>query len=382
MTELAPPLQDALERLKDRMRIAVIHGGTSTEEGAVLFRTHNPRSTKTYKAVAQDIADALVTLGFRHVTLFPDDMRLGDNLRSAGIDFAWLNTGGTQGYAPTCHGAAMLELYGIPYVGHNPLNSALLDNKHAFKHLLAGLQIKTAPFMTWDGRRGLFKPRINSLFTKTFGDFDGPFIVKPISGRASVNVEVAAGIDDLPDLVGSLHNISHNLILIERYLPGAEYCVAVCGPTISQNRRLSRRGNAFCFSLIERVLAPDEAIFTSMDIKPITHARVRLLDPANEPQLTHDLTAIAQSVYLDCAVEAAIRLDIRADDAGVLHVIEANPKPDMKRATGDQISLITAGLAQEGMDYEDLILSQIADRLSYLLYRRGDTVPHLLGYLQ
>src|SRR5260221_616326 len=147
-------IQEIVDRLKDRLRIAVIHGGKASDDGAVVLKTHNPRGTKTYEAVAQDIADSLKAVGFRHVELFAEDMRLGARLQQAKIDFAWLNTGGTQGYSPTCHAASMLELFGIPYVSHNPLNSALLDNKHAFKHLLAGLHIKTAPFMAWHGRSG------------------------------------------------------------------------------------------------------------------------------------------------------------------------------------------------------------------------------------
>ena len=41
-----------LELLYSRLRIAVIHGGDKQNEGAVIYKTHNPRSTKTYETVA------------------------------------------------------------------------------------------------------------------------------------------------------------------------------------------------------------------------------------------------------------------------------------------------------------------------------------------
>ena len=116
----------------------------------MLFRsTYNARPWKSYQAVATDIAEALGRLGFRHVALLPDDIRLLDRLRAEQTHFAWLNTGGVQGYNPMAHAASILELAGIPYVGHDPLTVGTLDNKHAFKRDLACLGLPTAPFITW-----------------------------------------------------------------------------------------------------------------------------------------------------------------------------------------------------------------------------------------
>ncbi len=114
-------LEARIERLFARLRIAVVFGGDKWVDGAVINPTVNPRSWKSYESVANDIAAALRRIGFRHVTLLPDDMRLGERIRNDDIQFAWLNTGGVQGYNPLAHGPAMLEMLGIPYVGHDPL---------------------------------------------------------------------------------------------------------------------------------------------------------------------------------------------------------------------------------------------------------------------
>src|SRR5690242_17575203 len=114
-----------IEPLFDKLRIAVIHGGNKDEDGAVLFRTRSSRGTKTYEAVATDIADSLRRVGFRNVMLFPEDMRLPDRLRDNDVHIAWLNSGGVQGYNPMAHLPSLMELMGLPYVGHNPLNATI-----------------------------------------------------------------------------------------------------------------------------------------------------------------------------------------------------------------------------------------------------------------
>src|SRR6185295_11767621 len=184
-------LQQRIERLMTRMRIAVIFGSDKTAPGSVLYQTCNTRSWKSYEAVARDIARSLERIGFRHVQLMPDDMQLGDRLRRGGIHMAWLNTGGIQGYNPAAHASSMLEMLGVPYVGHDPLAATTLDNKHAFKREAVCAGIPTAAFSTWNMARGPFRPELNSVFQSTFGDYAGPFIVKPVSGRASLHVHVA-----------------------------------------------------------------------------------------------------------------------------------------------------------------------------------------------
>ncbi len=43
--------------------------------------------------------------------------------------------------------------------------------------------------------------------------------------------------------------------MVEAFLPGKEYCVAVCG---------NGDGGAFAFAAVERCLEPEEKVFTSM----------------------------------------------------------------------------------------------------------------------
>ena len=96
----------------------------------------NARSWKSYHSVAEDIAESVERQGARKVTLLADDMRLGERLQQENIDIVRLNTGGVQGRSPMSHGAAMLEMMGVPYLGHDPLMSAILDsNRPSSEHL-------------------------------------------------------------------------------------------------------------------------------------------------------------------------------------------------------------------------------------------------------
>ena len=142
-----------------------------------------------------------------------------------------------------------------------------------------------------------------------------------------------------------------------------------------------RKGSPFVFSICERLLGPEEKIFTSMDVTPITHDRVRPLDAAAEPELVDALGSLARQTFLDFNLETLVRLDLRHDAEGRLNILEANPKPDLKRPRGDQLPLVCSGLAVEGMDYADLILSQIANRLDFLMRHRADTIGHILEKL-
>jgi D-alanine-D-alanine ligase len=377
----AAVLEAQIERLKPQLRLAVIFGGNNATPGSVVYASHNTRSWKSYEAVAADIASSLRRIGFRHVSLMPDDMDLGERLRGEGIHMAWLNTGGIQGYNPAAHAPSMLEMFGLPYVGHDPLTATTLDNKHAFKReaLCAGLP--TAAFATWHMARGPFRPAINSRFQLAFGDYPGPFVVKPVSGRASLHVHVVEDRAALPDAVAEVYRATANVVLIEKYLPGREFCIAVAGPVTARAGRLRRRNDPFTFAAVERVLSSDEKIFTSMDVRPITRDRCRSLDATHEPALVGEMHQLARDVYLEFNLGSLVRLDLRTDENGDLNILEANPKPDLKQPTDEVTSLISTGLSESGLEYDDLVLSLLADRVDFLLTHRRETVRHIVELL-
>jgi D-alanine-D-alanine ligase len=374
-------LRGQIDKMFRRLRMAVVYGGDKNAEGAVIESTSNPRSWKSYKTVAEDIAAAMQRLGCRNIELMPDDMRLGDRLRSYDAHIAWLNTGGVQGHCSVAHASAMMEMFGIPYIGHDPMTAGILDNKHVFKRQCRAAGIPTAAFYIW--QPGLSHEDImqDESYQAAFSNFDGPFVVKPVSGRASLHVTYVENVSGLNDAIQHVYGITRNHVLIERYLSGREFCVAVGGPVISRGGKLEQLTGPFVFSPLERVLDAGEKVFTSMDVKPITGERAFLVDATKEPDLHERLHNIACRVFRELGIETLIRLDVRADQNGDLFVLEANPKPDLKMPAPGVTSLVSIGLPSLGMGYDDLIMSIFADRIDVLLSeRRGvaDRITRLL----
>ncbi len=103
-----------------------------------------------------------------------------------------------------CHTASMLESAGVPFVGHTPLNAALLDDKGAFKLALAGAGLPTAPFLVHSGAKGPLDVE-GEKFRRVFGgSYLGPFIVKPVNGRASQNVEYVERREEVAAMVADV----------------------------------------------------------------------------------------------------------------------------------------------------------------------------------
>lgn len=371
---------DWLSSLHAKLRIAVIYSADPAAEGVVLHRTHQTRPWKSYATVAADIQAALQRLGFQHVWCMADGMELPRRLAEQDIHLAWLNTGGVQGYGSMSQTPALLEMLGVPYVGHDPIHSGLLDDKHLFKRALLSLGLRTPPFMTWDGSRGRFSPPPPRWHDPLFEGRAPSFVVKPVSGRASVDVHFVESADGLADVIEQIYERTRDLVLIERYLPGREYCVSVKGPLLSRSGQIVRTDEPVAFSALERRLEPSERIFTSMDVMPLTRARARLLDESDEERRT-ELLAMGRQLYSGLSLRHLIRLDIREDARGRLHVLEANPKPDLKQPVEDVISLVSMGLASLGMSYEDLICSLLVERLDHLLRHRRASVARLAALL-
>jgi D-alanine-D-alanine ligase len=354
-------------QMLERVRVAVVHGGDKSIAGAVIKPSRNPRSWKSYEAVARDITAALKRLGCRYVEVMPDDMRMPHRLAEQRIRFAWLNTGGVQGQNAIAHASSMLEMLGIAYIGHDPLTAAALDNKFFFKRQLASMGLPTSPFMVWGMGGDVDDPAREPRFQQVFKGWNDGFIVKPITGRASLHVHWVERANDIRAVAAEVCAITQNPVLIEGYLPGKEYCIAVCGPIIAKRGRIEELPGPFSFAAVERVLGESERVFTSMDKMPITKERMRPLDPARDGLEIDTLEELATRLYGEFPLSTLVRLDVRADARGRLHVLEANPKPDLKAAEGTTVSLIEAGLERYGMSYDDLILAIFANRTAQLL---------------
>lgn len=362
-------LANLLASAKENLRIAVVYGGDKKIPGRVLHQALYTRPWKSYEEVATDIADALIKSGFRHVVLMEENIDLLRQLHDRKINFVWTNSGGVQGVDPVSHLPAMLEMAGVPYVGHNPVNASMLDNKHLLKWGMRAKGIATPPFFLWSQFHERFPGTNHKKYQNNFADYDGPFIVKPCTGRASLHVEYVERADDLADVIEEIANQTNNAIIVEKYMSGKEYAVSVMGPVACRDGVLKIEDAPVCFSALERPLEEEERVFTSMDIRPITADRANLLNKKDNTEEVTELNRLARAIFYEFNIETLVRIDVRADENGVMHVLEANPKPDLKRPSMTRTSLVCIGLEQERMSYQDLLTSNLTQRLYDLCVR-------------
>ncbi|AUX31495.1 MULTISPECIES: D-alanyl-alanine synthetase [Sorangium] len=287
-----PALKKWMDALTRTLRIAVIYGGNRSEPDAALYWSTNLRPWKSYYEVATDIQRALERIGFSDVALIPDDMRMPARLKECGAHLAWINSAGMQGESSICHAAATLEMLGIPYIGHSPLDASLLDSKDRFKRQLESLRIATPEFVVWHPLDGAPEGRIRGAFES----HPGPFVVKPSTGRASLNVHFVEKREELSSFVKEVFALTRANVIVERYMSGREFCVAVCGGILHRGGMFFGSRYPHAFSALERRFEPGERIFTSMDRRAIDHDRAMPI-PDTDQALKRALLAFARELY-------------------------------------------------------------------------------------
>ena len=362
--------KELLQRARDVLKIAVVYAGDKNDHNAVIERQLNSRDWKSYRMVAEDIADALEEEGFSDVVVLPEDRHLGDAISRSNIDLVWLNSGGVQGLNPMAHAPALLEMLGVPYIGHNPLAVSLLDNKHVFKSMCIAASLPTPRSVVINPWVEGCKPAESDHFASVFQGFLGPFVIKPVSGRASKTVYFVDSKRGVAHAVEKVWKETGHLCLIEEYLPGKEFAISIMGSRVRRDGEFITHDGPFAFSAVQRHFEPHEKIFTSMDEKPITYDRIRLLDLFRDAELISSMEHLARQVFARFTLSSLVRLDLRESSRGELQLLEANPKPDLKRSSENVASITCAGLGQRGMSYADLIVSILADRIAELLKTR------------
>jgi D-alanine-D-alanine ligase len=197
-----------------------------------------------------------------------------------------------------------------------------------------------------------------------------------------LHVHVVKDRASLTEAVAEVYHATKNTVLVEKFLAGREFCIAVAGPVTASRQRLYHRPEPFTFAALERNLSAEEMIFTSMDVRPITRDRIHFLDPNIDAAVRKQLHQIGCEVFREFNLSTLTRIDIRADDAGNMFILEANPKPDLKRGHNGVTSLIEAGLPEANMNYDDLILSLLADRLYFLFNHQRESIGHILELIE
>lgn len=248
-----------------------------------------------------------------------------------------------ESYVPT-----ILEMLGIPYTGSDPLALALTLHKALTKKVLLYHGIATPPFVEYDS-----VPREDP-------PFGYPAIVKPVhegSGKGIRNDSVVRDRAALEDRVERVLDLYRQPALVERFLPGREFTVAILGNG-AEARALPIVGMRF-----DTLPAGAEPVY-GYEAKWLWDVPERPLDIFECPARVDEQTAAAVArAALDAfrvlGCRDWCRVDIRCDEHGVPNVLELNPLPGIIPAP-EANSCFPKAARAAGLAYDALVREVLA----------------------
>jgi len=214
---------------------------------------------------------------------------------------------GLHGVGREAQVPALLDAYQIPYTFSDPLVCALTLHKAMAKRIVRDSGLATAPFTLIDSEGDIENIRLPfPLFTKPLAEGTG----KGIDG--SSKVESAR---QLRVVCKRLLARYGQPVLVEQYLPGREFTVAILGT----GQDAVVLGTAE-ITLREGAEADAYSYFNKEYCEEVV--RYHLME---DPDRRTEVQALALSAWRCLACRDAGRVDIRLDAQGVPHFLEVNP---------------------------------------------------------
>jgi D-alanine-D-alanine ligase len=267
---------------------------------------------------ASTIAAVEQALGlFGSVIRLEADGFFPQKLSLASPDLVFNMAEGTSGLARESHVPAICEYLNAAYTGSDPLTLALALHKGRTKEILAYRGVPTAPF------RVIERPADLERMPLPF-----PLFVKPVAEGSGKGIFVNNLCDSpavLAERVLFLLERYAQPVLVETYLPGPEFTVAILGngadvrclPVV-----------AFDFGALPGGAPP----VYGYEAKWVWDTPERPLDifqcPADvAPPLYREVEQVALDAYRAIGCRDWCRVDVRVDRFGVPNVMELNPLP-------------------------------------------------------
>lgn len=311
-------------------------------------------SPDTIEAVRAALAE-------RHdVVLIEGDEDAFEKYRRELPDFVFNMAEGIFGAARESHIPAILEMLGIPYHGSDPLTLAICLDKARTKDVLAQHGVPTPRYAvasTFEELRETLTLAKN-LVPASAGfltEIAFPLFVKPLSEGSSKGIVDDALVRDEAALRRQLERIQTHYkqpALIEEYLPGREFTVAILGnaPNLQVLPIVEIR-----FDSLPKGVNP----IYSYEAKWIWDTAANPLEifdcPAHlDAPLQAEIERITKEAYRVLHVRDWCRIDVRLDGNGRPHVLELNPLPGVLPNPADNSCLPKAARAA-GMNFSQLI---------------------------
>jgi D-alanine-D-alanine ligase len=227
-----------------------------------------------------------------------------------------------------------LELLRLPYSGCNPRGMLLARDKSLSKQLLQYHRVPVPDFaMVPRGR----KPRLPKRLSF-------PLIVKSLTEEASIGISQASVVEDeakLRERVQFVHESVATDAIVEQYIEGREL---YCG-VIGNQRTMALPVWEMTF---EKMPDDQHRIATERVKWSAKYQKKMGIDTGEAKDLPDGMADriqhIARRTYKVLQLSGYGRIDLRLDATGGIHVLEANPNPQIARTEDFAASAAKAGL--------------------------------------
>ena len=175
-----------------------------------------------------------------------------------------------------------------------------------------------------------------------------PLFVKPTNRGDSKGIDEKSVVYsqlELETKIVSIHNDCSSDALIEEYLPGREFSVAVIKQLDSDD----------LWAMPVEITAPADTKGHSFLSEAVKEADTEKVAAVKDPALRSALNALAVGVFKTLGSRDYGRIDMRLDSSGIPSFIEANLMPGLS----DHGYLSQCFAMNEGIAYEDMIVSVI-----------------------
>jgi D-alanine-D-alanine ligase len=295
------------------------------------------------KETIDAVADALAQIG--EVIRLEADDDFPENLRRARPDIVFNIAEGKHGVNRESHVPAICEFYGIPYSGSDPLSLSICLDKAKTKETLAYHGVQTARFAVVTEMAEIASARELPL----------PVFVKPIhegSSKGITEKNFCSTHAELETQTALLLETYRQPVIVEEYLPGAEFTCAVLGngdeakvlPLVGMN-----------FASLPAGALPIYG-FEAKWIWDRPERPLQMFDcPAHiDDSLREEIERVTLEAYRVLGCRDWSRIDVRLDARGKPNVVEVNPLPGILPDPADNSCLPKAARAA-GMSYDTLI---------------------------
>ncbi len=249
--------------------------------------------------------------------------------------------------------AGLLELLRVPYTGNPPLALGLALNKMKCKQIFDSAGVPTPPSIVVPVGE---KPNVE--------DLTPPYIVKPVREDGSAGItkdSVVKTQEDAERLVGVIHSEYSQPAVVEEFIEGKEYTVAIVGTP----PRVLGVGEIDFYSV------PDgEPKIISYKTKWDAEKPLDTVFPANiDAPLRKRIEKHALKAFQVIGCRDYVRIDVRVSENRRVYVLEINTNPVVSPESGFEDAAISSGIT-----YADFLRELVESTLARKKNGNGDIV--------